>query len=233
MHSPDEERSAAGSLQAASYWSSSSAFGSKKGQPGPPRPLPLVHCRRRRTGRPHRHFSPLIFGGDSGSNESAGPTAPATPPPESAGPTAPATPPPQMSAQALLAEREANATRFDDTFKGKWVTVSGQIEKIDGGKVYLRGDGFLSDVVLEDLSADKQIPLNVGEEFSATCKVGNYILGTIFLNSCFGGDSGSNESAGPTAPTPIDLATTRFDDTFKGKWVTVSARSPNVYRDSR
>ena len=89
-----------------------------------------------------------------------------------------------MSAQALLAEREANATRFDATFKGKWVTVSGQIEKIDGGKVYLRGDGFLSDVVLEDLSADKQIPLNVGEEFSATCKVGNYILGTIFLNSC-------------------------------------------------
>ena len=113
-----------------------------------------------------------IFGGDSGSNESAGPTATATPPP------------PQMSAQALLAEREANATRFDATFKGKWVTVSGQIEKIDGGKVYLRGDGFLSDVVLEDLSADKQIPLNVGEEFSATCKVGNYILGTIFLNSC-------------------------------------------------
>ena len=119
-----------------------------------------------------------------------------------------------MSAQALLAEREANATRFDDTFKGKWVTVSGQIEKIDGGKVYLRGDGFLSDVVLEDLSADKQIPLNVGEEFSATCKVGNYILGTIFLNSCFGGDSGSNESAGPTAPTPIDLATTRVAPMF-------------------
>ena len=89
-----------------------------------------------------------------------------------------------MSAQALLAEREANATRFDATFKGKWVTVSGQIEKIDGGKVYLRGDGFLSDVVLEDLSADKQIPLNVDEEFSATCKVGNYILGTIFMDSC-------------------------------------------------
>ena len=124
-----------------------------------------------------------IFGGDSGSNESAGPTALATPPPTATlAPTA--TPPPQMSAQALLAEREANATRFDATFKGKWVTVSGQIEKIDGGKVYLRGDGFLSDVVLEDLSADKQIPLNVGEEFSATCKVGNYILGTIFLNSC-------------------------------------------------
>ena len=112
-----------------------------------------------------------IFGGDSGSNESAGPTAPATPPP-------------QMSAQALLAEREANATRFDATFKGKWVTVSGQIEKIDRSKVYLRGDGFLSDVALQDLSVDKQIPLTVGEEFSATCKVGNYILGTILLNSC-------------------------------------------------
>ena len=46
------------------------------------------------------------------------------------------------------------------------------------------------------------------EEFSATCKVGNYILGTIFLNSCV-----SNECRAHRAH---DLATTRV-----------------VYRDSR
>ena len=109
-----------------------------------------------------------IFGGDSGSNESAGPPIS----------------PPQLSAQQLLAEREANATRFDATRKDTWVTVSGQIDNIDGGKVYLRGDGFLSNVALEDIPKDEQVPLNVGQEFSATCKVGNYILGTIFLNSC-------------------------------------------------
>ena len=109
-----------------------------------------------------------ILGGESGSKESAGP------PPS----------PPKLSAQQLLAEREANATRFDATRKGKWITVSGQIENIDGGNVYLRGDGFLSNVALKDIPKEEQVPLNVGQEYSAACKVGNYILGTIFMNSC-------------------------------------------------
>ncbi len=119
-----------------------------------------------------------IVGDESATDELA------TPPP-SATPAPTATPPPQISAKALLAEREANATRFDATFKGKWVTVSGQIEKIDDGRVYLRGDAWgLSNVALGDLSEEKQIPLNAGEHFSATCKVGDYIIGNIFMNSC-------------------------------------------------
>ena len=109
-----------------------------------------------------------IIGGESDSTESDGPPAS----------------PPHVSPQQLLAEREANATRFDATRKDTWVTISGQIENIDGGKVYLRGEGFLSNVALKDIPDEKQIPLNVGQEFSATCKVGNYILGTIFMDSC-------------------------------------------------
>ena len=91
---------------------------------------------------------------------------------------------PRLTAQELLAEREANATRFDAQRKGQWVRVSGRIERIDEGNVYLRGDGFLSNVVLEDLSRETQIPLNTGEDFSAACKVGNYILGSIFMEDC-------------------------------------------------
>ena len=91
---------------------------------------------------------------------------------------------PSVTAQQLIAEREANATRFDAERKGKWVRVSGRIERIDDGNVYLRGDGFLSNVVLEDLSEETQITLNTGQDFSAACKVGNYILGSIFMDDC-------------------------------------------------
>ena len=96
----------------------------------------------------------------------------------------PTTPPPKLTAQELLAEREANATRFDANRKGQWIAVTGNIERIDDGNVYLRGDGFISDVVLEDLSQEEQIPLNIGQDFSAVCVVGNYIIGSIYMNDC-------------------------------------------------
>lgn len=91
---------------------------------------------------------------------------------------------PSVTAQQLLAEREANATRFDAERKGKWVRVSGTVDRIDNGKVYLLGDGFLETAVLEDLSQETQVSLNVGDQFSATCKVGDYIIGSIFMEDC-------------------------------------------------
>lgn len=118
------------------------------------------------------------------SSDESGPPSPSAGSSDSNESTTAATPLPQLSAQQLLAEREANATRFDDTRKGTWVTVSGRIENIDRSVVYLEGDGFLQNVGLRDLPRDKQIPLNVGQDFSATCKVGNYFLGTIYMNSC-------------------------------------------------
>ena len=91
---------------------------------------------------------------------------------------------PSVTAQQLLAEREANATRFDAERKGKWVRVSGTVDRIDNGKVYLLGDGFLETAALEDLSQETQVSLNVGDQFSATCKVGDYIIGSIFMEDC-------------------------------------------------
>ena len=104
------------------------------------------------------------------------------------------TPPPRITAVQLLNEREANATRFDATFRGNWVTVSGEIENIDNSIVYLKGDGFLSSVNLRDLPKEDQIPLNVGQEYSATCKVGDYILGSMSMNSCRPADDGDAEA---------------------------------------
>ena len=53
-------------------------------------------------------------------------------------PTTP--PPPSITAEKLYAERDANATRFDQTYKGQWVTVTGLVGEIDGGEVRLVTD---------------------------------------------------------------------------------------------
>ena len=125
------------------------------------------------------------------------------------------TPPPRMSARQLLEERGANATRFDATLKGKWVTVFGQIENIDNSIVYLKGDGFLSSVHLRHIPKEDQIPLNVGQEYSATCKVGDYVLGSMDMNSCRPAGDGDAEPATSTliqtipsnTPTPVSEIT--------------------------
>ena len=72
-------------------------------------------------------------------------------------PTEPATPPPVISAIDLYQEREANATRYDLNYKGKWVQITGVVGAIDGGEVRLvAGGSFLSNVYLHDLSPQEQ-----------------------------------------------------------------------------
>lgn len=96
----------------------------------------------------------------------------------------PITPVANVTAVQLLSEREANATRYDATYKGKWVAITGRVDRIDDGKVYLEGNDFISSVALEDLSEGEQIALDVGQSVTYTCRVGDYILGTIFARSC-------------------------------------------------
>ena len=96
-----------------------------------------------------------------------------------------------LTAQYLYKEREANATRYDAQYKGKWVRVRGQVVSIDNNVVTLGVDtgfgidtsGFLG-VDLSDLSKDEQISLNKGDEVVAVCKVGDYILGSIRMKDC-------------------------------------------------
>ena len=104
------------------------------------------------------------------------------------------TPPPRVEAGFLLEEREANASRFDATYRGKWVTVYGRIDDIDNGKVYLEEQDILSRVALHDLSDEDIMPLNVGQEYWAVCKVGNYVFFAMELKSC-------RTAAKPPAPT--------------------------------
>ena len=122
----------------------------------------------------------------------APPEPAATPEPmPTAEPTATPKPVESVTAQELYDAREANATRFDDQYKGKTVRVSGQVVKIEGGDVTLGIDlgygidtyGFVG-VQLRDLSKDDQISLDKGQQISAVCEVGNYIIGTMMMKKC-------------------------------------------------
>ena len=108
--------------------------------------------------------------------------------------TNPPTPAPLVSAQMLWDEREANATRFDDQRKGAVVRVQGRIVKIDNNQVSLgidpTGMGLgidewgLSSVVLKGLSREQQASLDKGMTMTATCKVGDFILGSMMMEDC-------------------------------------------------
>ena len=96
-----------------------------------------------------------------------------------------ATPAPLVSAYDLYYEREENAERFDAQYKGMWVRVFGEIVEIDGGRVVLDADSFLGGVALYDLPDNVRIELSRWDDFVATCKVGNYIFGTIRMKDCY------------------------------------------------
>lgn len=89
-----------------------------------------------------------------------------------------------ITANALYAEREANATRFDDEFKGNWVRVSGVVSKIDSGAVMLEAGTLFNEVALRDLARDVQVSVDKGDHFEAVCRVGNYVLFTMYLDDC-------------------------------------------------
>ena len=94
-----------------------------------------------------------------------------------------------VSAHQLFAEREANATRFDDKYKGKRFNVTGTVSKIEGGKVYLCAGEIafgtcFEEIALEDLPRETQASLNKGQRITAACKVGNFIIMTMFMEDC-------------------------------------------------
>ena len=130
--------------------------------------------------QPSPTSAPVVSPPTATPQDTAAPILPTSTPP----PPPTEEPMPSVTAQQLHDEREANATRYDAQYKGNWVRISGQVTKIDGGDVFLGADGFLNNVRLQDLSQEEQIALDKGDTVTATCRVGNYILGSIFLEGC-------------------------------------------------
>ena len=101
--------------------------------------------------------------------------------------------PAQVTAVDLYQEREANATRFDDNRKGTRVTITGTVGEIEDGDVRLVVDEeewelfdalLLNYIALQDLPRERQVAANKGETFTATCVVGDYVFGTMYLKEC-------------------------------------------------
>ena len=105
----------------------------------------------------------------------------------------------------LFAEREENATRFDDTYMDKYVHISGTVLKVDQSTVYLvdadelrreslllqslgLGSTGLEDLLdkaaLADLPRDVQASVNREDTFSAVCKVGNFGFTSMNFSDC-------------------------------------------------
>ena len=98
-----------------------------------------------------------------------------------------------IGAEELYQEREDNASRYALNYGGKWVRITGLVGEIEDGEVRLvvdresydvLGGLFLEYVALNDLSTEAQASAENGQQFTATCKVGNYIFGTINLDNC-------------------------------------------------
>ena len=91
-----------------------------------------------------------------------------------------------ITPRMLVEEREANATRYDLTYKDKWVAVSGSIVEIDDGELRLR-PGISSSfdrIALHDLPAEVQAAVDKNQDITAVCKVGDYRFGTHNLREC-------------------------------------------------
>lgn len=103
----------------------------------------------------------------------------------------------KISAAKLYQERKDNATRFDMNYKDQWVKVTGIVGQVEDGDVRLVvdmaaysafGDLLLEFIALQDLPTEVQASAERDEPFTATCKVGNYVLGTMYLEECSVGD---------------------------------------------
>ena len=123
--------------------------------------------------------------------------------------------PPFVSAERLYQERESNASRYDLNYQGKRITITGLVGEIDGGEVRLvvdlasyraLGGLFLNYIALHDLSVEEQARAEKEQEFTATCRVGNYILGTINLRECQSSVTAVSQTAMPD-DTSVPTAT--------------------------
>ena len=96
-----------------------------------------------------------------------------------------AAPAPLVYAHELYREREENATRFDLNYKGRVVQVEGIVFKIDDGALHLVVSRFeIGSVSLLGVPVHDQAAINRGDTVRATCEVGDYVFGTMYMDNC-------------------------------------------------
>ena len=73
------------------------------------------------------------------------------------------------------------------------MTITGMVGEVEDGDIRLvvdeesyrlLGSIFIEYIALQDLSKEVQAAAEKGQQFTATCIVGNYVLGTMQLKKC-------------------------------------------------
>ena len=85
---------------------------------------------------------------------------------------------PYTASQVVQAWQE-NASRFDLQWKGSRINITGVVDSVADGVIYLAVDGFPGGVTLKGLSQEEQARWIVGDEVEYACEIGGYELGTI------------------------------------------------------
>ena len=128
-----------------------------------------------------------------------------------------------ISAHNLYAERESNSERYDRTYKGQTVLVSGTICAIESDRIDLYSDATsefvgicFPSVSLGGLPEQVLVIPSVGDSFAAICTVGGFILGTIFMDDCIVPDAAVLEEYTIITPSPLPASTATSIPTTQG-----------------
>ena len=108
----------------------------------------------------------------------------------------------------LIQAREENASRFDLEWKGNRINVTGVVDRVDDGKIYLVAEGTFLTLWhwMDSVKKSRQVgtQLRRRDEVEYACEVGDYVFGTVLMNDC-----GTAEHGQPIAgSSPLDLVNT-------------------------
>ena len=88
------------------------------------------------------------------------------------------------TAEQLIQARNENASRFNLDWKGKRINVTGVVDRVDAGNIYLEAGDHSDSVALDDLVQEEQALWNPGDMVEYACEVGDYVSGIIFMEDC-------------------------------------------------
>ena len=99
-------------------------------------------------------------------------------------PSVPPTPPPSVDAMDVYLDYQANETRANSRYKGRWLTVTlGGIDRIDdGGRVLMDADAYGWNRIQLDFKNDNDVVrLNPGQSVTAVCKVSGFTWDSLLV----------------------------------------------------
>ena len=90
---------------------------------------------------------------------------------------------PYTATEIVMAQTESPSD-FEDQWIGSRINVIGEVDRIEGGVVYLVAEDYEDTVALDDLSRDERRLWESGDEVEYACEVGEYDDGAVTMFEC-------------------------------------------------